>query len=64
MGIKSKFGQGLPKIQNNYISPADIGYGYGYLLADEIEAAYWSLMESLLGDKFYDKVGYSIVVCA
>ena len=35
---------------------ADIGYGYGYLLANEIAENYQSLMKSLLGDKWYDEV--------
>ena len=35
---------------------ADIGYGYGYLLANEIAENYQSLMKSLLGDKWYDGV--------
>ena len=34
----------------------DIGYAYGYLLADEIAENYHSLLESVLGDKWYDEV--------
>ena len=34
----------------------DIGYAYGYLLADEIAENYQSLLKSLLGDKWYDEV--------
>ena len=36
---------------------SDIGYGYGFLLTKEIEDNYHSLLYSLLGDKWYDKVG-------
>ena len=34
----------------------DIGYGYGYLLANEVSENYWSLLKSILGDKWYDEV--------
>ena len=36
---------------------AEIGYSYGYLLAREIHAAYETLLSSLIGEKWYDKVG-------
>ena len=38
------------------VSLPDIGYAYGYLLADEIAENYQSLLKSLLGDKWYDEV--------
>ena len=39
-----------------HLLPADIGYAYGSMLAKEIDYAYHTLLESLLGDKFYDKL--------
>lgn len=35
---------------------ADIGYGYGYLLSKQISASYHSLLYSILGDQWYDKL--------
>ena len=35
----------------------DIGYSYGYLLANEIEESYHTFLGKLIGDKWYDKVG-------
>lgn len=34
----------------------DIGYAYGYLLNEQISDAYRALLQSLLGDKWYDEV--------
>ena len=40
----------------------EIGYSYGYLLANEIREAYVTLLSSLVGDKWYDKVREAILV--
>ena len=42
-------------------SAAEIGYSYGYLLADEIRINYHALLHSLIGDKWYDQVSSACV---
>lgn len=36
--------------------PAEMGYSYGHMLANEISEVYNSLVHSLIGDKWYNEV--------
>ena len=38
---------------------ADVGYAYGFLLSEQIDEAYHSLLYALIGDKWYDQVSFN-----
>ena len=59
LSIKIKIG--CAGLIPNYIliCSVDIGYAYGFLLSKEIDEAYHSLLYTLIGDKWYDKVSFT-----